>query len=43
MKRKKYEEIFEQLSIELVEFQRWLIVTILPSLPLRMMSRTRCW
>ena len=27
MKRKKYEEIFEQLSIELVEFQRWLIAS----------------
>ena len=25
MKRKKYEEIFEELSVELVEFQRWLI------------------
>ena len=27
MKRKKYEEIVEQLSIELVEFQRWLIAS----------------
>ena len=25
MKRKKYEELFEQLAVELVEFQRWLI------------------